>query len=79
LQLLANKNYVLPGPIGIIGFTDVGKVWMKNQTSKKWHNSYGGGLYFAPFNTILISATVAKGEEETLFNISLGTRFNLMF
>jgi hypothetical protein len=79
IQLFANQDYLLPGPIGIIGFTDVGKVWMKNQTSKKWHHSFGGGLYFAPFNTLLISATVAKGEEELLFNLSLGTRFNLMF
>jgi hypothetical protein len=78
-QLFQNKAYVLPGPIGLILFNDVGRVWQKNVDSKRWHYSYGGGFYFVPFNTILLSATVARGEEETLFNLTLGTRFNLTF
>lgn len=79
VKLFDTKSYALPGSIGVIGFDDVGRVWAKNQRSDKWHNSTGGGLYYSPFNMILISATASFSEEETLFNVSIGTKFNLTF
>jgi hypothetical protein len=54
-------------------------VWAGEQNSKKWHNSIGGGLYYSPFNMVLISAAMAYSREETLFNISIGSKFNLTF
>ncbi|MCW3111196.1 MAG: metallophosphoesterase, partial [Segetibacter sp.] len=79
VKLLDTKSYILPGSVGLIGFDDVGRVWAGNQSSNKWHNSTGGGLYYSPFNMLLISASVGFSEEETLFNISIGTKFNLTF
>lgn len=79
VKLLDTKSYILPGSVGLIGFDDVGRVWAGNQSSRKWHNSYGGGLYYSPFNMLLVSASIGFSEEETLFNISIGTRFNLTF
>lgn len=72
-------SYILPGTIGIIGFNDIGRVWLSNETSQKWHHSYGGGLYYLPFNLLIVGATVGVSTEETLFNISLGTKLNLIF
>ncbi|MCW3114181.1 MAG: metallophosphoesterase [Segetibacter sp.] len=79
VKLFDTKSYIFPGSIGVIGFDDVGRVWAGDQSSKKWHNSIGGGLYYSPFNMVLISASLGYSEEETLFNISIGTKFNLTF
>ncbi|TDH25102.1 metallophosphoesterase [Segetibacter sp. 3557_3] len=79
VKLFESQSYVLPGAVGIIGFNDVGKVWVKNQQSTKWHHSYGGGLYYSPYNLILVSATLGISEESVLFNFSIGTRFNITF
>ena len=79
VKLFDTKSYIFPGAIGVLGFDDVGRVWAGNQSSKKWHNSYGGGVYYSPFNMVLISAALAFSEEETLFNLSIGTKFNLTF
>ncbi|MDB5232845.1 MAG: metallophosphoesterase [Chitinophagaceae bacterium] len=74
-----SKSYILPGDFGLIGFADVGRVWFENENSRKWHFAKGGGVYFAPFNAVLFTATVAFSPEETLANFSVGTRYNLTF
>jgi hypothetical protein len=79
VKLFRSKSYLFPGDIGLIGFGDVGRVWMPNEISKKWHSSYGTGLYYTPFNLVIISGTVAFSKEETLFNFSVGTKINLTF
>ena len=79
MKLFKSRSYVLPGDVGLVGFNDIGKVWIANETSKKWHDSYGGGIYFVPFNLIMISATVGISDEDRLFNFTVGTKFNLTF
>ena len=79
VKLFDTKSYILPGSVGVIAFDDVGRVWAENTSSKTWHNSVGGGLYYSPFNMVLISAAMGFSKEETLFNISIGTKFNLTF
>jgi hypothetical protein len=79
VKLFQSQSYILPGDIGVIGFYDIGKVWLKNQTSKQWHQSYGGGFYYSPFNIVIISATMGVSNEDKLFNFSLGTKFYLTF
>lgn len=78
-KLFKSKSAVLPGDVGLLGFFDIGRVWADNLPSKKWHNSYGGGLYFVPFNLVMLSATVAFSEETRVFNFTFGTKFNLTF
>lgn len=79
IKLFDAKSYIVSGPVGLIIFNDVGRVWMPRENSKKWHNDFGGGIYFAPFNIAILSATIAHSPEENLFNFSLGTKFNLTF
>ncbi|MDB5193202.1 MAG: metallophosphoesterase [Segetibacter sp.] len=79
VKLTQSRSYVLPGDIGVVGFTDVGRVWIENEESRKWHHGFGGGLYYVAYNTVLISATVGFSEEEKLFNFTLGTKLNLTF
>jgi hypothetical protein len=77
--LFDSKSYLLPGSVGLIGFDEVGRVWVKNEVSKKWHNSFGGGFYYAAFNVALFSATVGFSPEERIFNFSIGSKFNITF
>jgi hypothetical protein len=78
-KLFQSRSYVFPGAVGIIAFNDVGRVWLRGEESNRWHDSYGGGLYYAAYNTVLISTTIAFSEEEKLFNFTLGAKFNLTF
>jgi hypothetical protein len=79
IKLFDSRSYIFPGQVGLIAFDDIGRVWYKGEKSKKWHNVTGGGIYYNPFNLIIVSATIGVSTEETVFNFSLGTKFNLTF
>ena len=79
VKLFKSESYILPGDVGVIGFYDIGRVWMRHEDSKKWHQSYGGGFYYSPFNIVIVSATVGISDEDKLLNFSLGTKFRLTF
>lgn len=78
-KLFDSKSYIVPGAIGLIGFNDIGKVWTKTETSHKWHDSFGGGFYYSPYNFAIVSATIAFSNEESLYNFSIGTKFNITY
>lgn len=75
LKLFEFRSYLFPASVGLIAFNDVGRVWQKGETSKVWHDGYGGGLYFSPINMFILSATIARSEEEVLPYISFGFKF----
>ena len=79
VKLVSSTWYLLPGDIGLIGFYDIGRVWVDHEVSNKWHQSYGPGIYYSPFNLLLLSATMGFSNEDQLFNFSLGTKFNITF
>lgn len=75
LKLFDFTSYLFPGSVGLTGFHDVGRVWAKHETSDKWHNGYGGGLYVIPAGMVVINGMLGFSEEETLPYISVGFRF----
>jgi len=75
LKLFNLKTYLFPASVGILGFHDVGRVWVDGESSDKWHRGVGGGLWFTPFNMAALSAEVGHSEEETLFYVRLGFLF----
>jgi hypothetical protein len=77
--LFDSKSYIFPGQVGVIAFNDIGRVWYRGEQSKKWHYVPGVGFYYNPFNLIIVSGTIGFSSEETVFNFSIGTRFNLTF
>jgi len=79
MKLFDLRTKLLTGNFGLVGFNDIGRVWMKGEHSDKWHDAYGGGFYFTPYNLVLLSVLVAQSEEETMFNVSIGTRLNINF
>lgn len=79
VKLFDIKSYILPGAFGLTGFYDAGRVWQKNETSRKWHSAVGGGFYFIPFNLFMISGSVGVSEKEKVFNFTLGSKINLVY
>lgn len=75
LKLFDFTSYLLPGTVGLIGFNDLGRVWLPGETSHKWHDGYGGGIYVVPVELFLIQAAVGFSEEGALPYITAGFRF----
>ena len=74
---LFSYNFLLPQTIGVFGFGETGRVYLKNEESKKWHASYGGGLFMHLINRdITFKFTYAASEEnDFLFYFSTGFGF----
>ncbi|MGZ8549016.1 MAG: metallophosphoesterase [Chitinophagaceae bacterium] len=79
IRLFESKSYILPGQVGLIVFNDIARVWYDKNDSKRWHYVAGGGVYYNPFNLVILSATMGYSKEEKVFNFSLGSKFNITF
>jgi len=67
---------VLPGTWGLLGFGDVGRVYLKGEDSNKWHKGYGGGLWFAWLDrTNTVTATYGRSEGNNAFYVRAGFAF----
>ena len=75
LKLLDFTSYLLPGTLGVVAFNDVGRVWLPGEASEKWHDGYGGGIYFLPAQLLLVQAVLGFSNEGTYPYISAGFRF----
>ncbi|MFT7034440.1 MAG: hypothetical protein ACJA2S_002954 [Cyclobacteriaceae bacterium] len=75
IRLFNVKSYLLPGSIGILGFYDVGRVWLEGEQSDKWHKGAGGGIWISPLGKAVLSFNLAFTEEETLPFVGLGFFF----
>lgn len=62
---LTNLNlYLFPAAFGIFGFNDIGRVWADSEVSTHWHDGYGGGIWLAPVNRIVVTGSLAFSNEE---------------
>jgi outer membrane protein assembly factor BamA len=73
---LANfASYILPGQFGVTGFYDVGRVWVKDESSNVWHQGVGGGFYFAPAQMAVFQVQVGYSNEGWYPYVRMGFRF----
>lgn len=75
IRLTELRGYILPGTIGLLIFQDLGRVWLKNESSRRWHLGYGGGIWLAPANRFVVAACYGQSEEGGLPFVSLGFQF----
>ena len=85
IKLFTLKTYLFPGSMGILGFHDLGRVWYKNEEgidptapsgkSNAWHKTWGGGVWFTPFNLAVLSFEVGHSDEGNLGYVRLGYLF----
>ena len=74
--MLGRLKLIVPGDVGVLGFADVGRVFLDGESSKEWHPSGGAGVWFAPLvRTNAISFTVAGSEEDVLVYLRLGFHY----
>jgi hypothetical protein len=65
------RSYLYSGKIGLFGFHDLGRVWLKNEESTKWHSGYGAGLILVPFNKIAVSVAYGMSSEDNNIHIRI--------
>lgn len=73
-RLASIRFCVLPGTLGLMLFNDVGRVWQPGEVSGRWHDGYGGGLYYLPAQLLLVQAVLGAAREGTYPYISVGVR-----
>ncbi len=69
------KIGLFPIQIGIYGGADVGRVWLKEGDSEKWHNSYGGGLWINGAGGLNATFSTFASKEEVRLTFGLGFNF----
>ena len=69
------QNFYIPLKGGFIGSGDLGRVWTPEETSTRWHASYGGGVWISPFGTSLVAATAHRFEDRWRFVVKSGFFF----
>lgn len=67
------KNGIVPIKYGFFAGFDYGRVWLQDDFSTKWHNSYGAGFWLNGVN--LITGRVALFHSEDGARISAGIGF----
>lgn len=63
---LSRVFFVLPGSVGVFALGDLGRVYLDGETSDRWHNAAGGGVwvsFLGAANTL--SVAVARSEVGT--------------
>ena len=72
-----DANLVLfRGAIGAYGFHDVARVWADDEVSDVWHRGYGWGIFIAPLNKLVVSASMMYSKEESnLLFVNFGFQF----
>jgi hemolysin activation/secretion protein len=75
LQVGRFSTYLLPAAFGVLGFHDVGRVWVRRESSSTWYRGYGGGLWLAPSPQIVVTAMYGFSKEDQLPLIRLGFFF----
>ncbi len=65
----------VPTTGGLLAGFDYGRVWQEGEDSDKWHSSVGGGIWLAPLNAAIISATYFVSEEDSRITVGLGFPF----
>lgn len=75
LNLGKIKRTIIPMSYGVLGGFDYGRVWQKGESSDKWHQSFGGGLWLNGLNVLTARLTYFKsaGEEARIaFGLGFG-------
>lgn len=74
-RLFALRTYLFPMSVGLLTFTDLGRVWQPGEVSTVWHVGYGGGLWLAPLQQVVLSASLGHSVTGNVPLVQLGFLF----
>ncbi len=60
---------------GLFIFNDIGRVWYEGENSSQWHDGYGIGFWWSPFDLALLNISYARSVEDNLINFSINYQF----
>lgn len=63
------------GSAGLLVFFDNGRVWTDGESSKVWHQGYGGGVFINILDMTVFQTTVGFSAEETIITLGLGFQY----
>lgn len=69
------KTGLVPINLGMYAGFDYGRVWLKDDPSSKWHNSYGGGFLVMAAETITGDFSLFNSKDGLRFAFGLGFKF----
>lgn len=75
LALTDLNIYLTRGELGVFGFYDIGRVWADDESSNRWHQGYGGGLWYTPFYELVVRAGMGYSTEGSVLTLSTGMFF----
>ncbi|MBC6425139.1 MAG: BamA/TamA family outer membrane protein [Ekhidna sp.] len=75
IKLFSFRSYIFPGQFGILGFHDVGRVWIDNEDSDTWHTGKGFGVWLSPVNMFVLNFNYGFSDDGTLPSFYLGFFF----
>jgi hypothetical protein len=67
---LGDVKVLVPIDIGVFGLADGGRVWVKGESSDRWHTGVGGGVWFSalkPENTVSFAVARSEGRVRVYF------------
>ncbi len=69
------RNPFLPFKVGVFGSFDHGRVWAEEAPSRKWHYTYGGGLFVNVMERFVASLGYHRGDVDGQFLGGIGFNF----
>lgn len=69
------KIRLVPLQMGVYGGADLGRVWVKNDHSDIWHNSYGGGFWVTGSGGLNANLNLFNSKEGSRLTFGLGFDF----
>ena len=74
VHLFGFDKVLVPMKLGVLGFFNTGKIFQRDEESKKWHNGYGFGLFLIPLREDFTFHTIFgfSEEESLLFEFGIG-------
>lgn len=69
VKLFNIHTRIFNGKFGALAFHDIGRVWFDGEDSNTWHSGYGGGLWLAPLDLLIVSFTMSHSNESNLYPI----------
>lgn len=69
------KNPFTPLKYGLFTGIDYGRVWLPHEKSKKWHTSYGGGIWLTIINKFTTKYSIFGSKDSVRFSFELGMGF----
>ncbi len=70
IKLLNIRSYIFNGQTGIYLFNDIGRVWVKGENSKRWHDGYGLGIWLTPFDFAALTAAYNRSYDDDMITFA---------